>query len=210
MILRVLRRLLPPLTAEGRARRKLFSIRPGAGEIAIDCGANVGVVTDHLSKWGATVYAFEPNPFAFRALKERFANRPNVHCIEKGVLDHAGTERLYFHESSGQDEVLWSVGSSLLEYKGNVDRAKFVDVPIVDLGEFIASLKGRVKVLKLDVEGVEVPILKKLIETGLIDRIDYVFAETHDAKIPELREETNSLRGMIRARKLKHVNLDWT
>ena len=35
------------------------------GDLVIDCGANVGKVTDYFSSKGATVIAFEPNQFAF-------------------------------------------------------------------------------------------------------------------------------------------------
>ena len=42
------------------------------GDLVIDCGANVGKVTDYFSSKGATVIAFEPNQFAFSYLKEKF------------------------------------------------------------------------------------------------------------------------------------------
>jgi FkbM family methyltransferase len=56
----------------------------------------------------------------------------------------------------------------LLEFKSNVNKDKFVDVEIIDLIEFIGSLNQKVKLLKMDVEGVECKILKKLIDTDLI------------------------------------------
>ena len=193
-----------------RAERQFRAIPLGPGDIAIDCGANVGEITDHLARAGATVYAFEPNPFAFEALTRRFAGRANVHCLPRAVSHAAGTARLYFHEHSGQDEVQWSTGSSLLDFKGNVLKDKFVDVDTVDLAAFITSLGARVKVLKIDVEGVEVPIVRALIDTGAIDQVDHVFVETHEHKIPELRADTDALRALIRERGITHINLDWT
>ena len=42
------------------------------GEIAIDCGVNIGHYTEVMARKGATVHAFKPNPHAFKVLKEKF------------------------------------------------------------------------------------------------------------------------------------------
>jgi FkbM family methyltransferase len=208
----MIRKFLPKLLKRWKAKRslrELLRIKLKAADIAIDCGANVGVVTALLCRTGATVYAFEPNPFAFERLKKRFSSNPNIHCFQKGVLDKNGTMRLYLHELSDQDEVKYSTGSSLLDFKGNVLADKFIEVEIIDLTEFIESLHRRVKLLKMDVEGVECRILNKLIDTGIINSIDHVFVETHDRKTPALKPETDQLRERLRKQKLSHVNLDW-
>lgn len=210
MLDHVLNRLFPGRNPIERARREFFAIELTAADIAIDCGANVGDVTEHLCRSGATVYAFEPNPYAFASLQRRFSQRPNVHCLQQGVLDRNETRRLYFHEHSDQDEVHWSTGSSLLDYKGNVRKDKYVDTPVIDLSEFIKSLGARVTLLKIDVEGVEGAILRKLLTTGVIHSIAHVFVETHERKVPELQADTDELRLMLKKMKLTHVNLDWT
>ena len=197
-------------TPEERARRQLFSVRLAPGDIAIDCGANVGTVTEQLAKKGATVHAFEPNPHAFAELERRFASAEHVHCYQHAVSDVPGNLRLFLHERSDEDEVHWSTGSSLLSQKPNVRPDKFVEVEVIDLCDFIRSLPDPVKVLKMDVEGSEVAILEKLIDTGLVHGIAHVFVETHEAKIPELRVSTSALRERIRHLRLHHINLDWT
>ena len=201
---------MPAKTPEQKARKQLFSIKLTKADIAIDCGANVGNITQHLCKSGATVYSFEPNPYAFRVLQDRFSNVQNVHCFLKGVSDNKSKMKLYLHENSDEDQVYWSVGSSLLNFKGNVLTDKYVEVEIIDLCEFIESLNQRVRILKMDVEGVECRILEKIISTGVIDKIDYAFIETHDHKIPELKAETNAIRELIKKRRIENINLDWT
>ncbi len=210
MITEFLKRCRPPRTPEERARREFFSIRVKKGDVVIDCGANVGSITRHLSKSGADVYAFEPNPHAYKVLAQNFSGKRNVHCIPKGVSDQNSLMKLYLHEHSDENEVYWSQGSSLLDFKGNVLKDKYVEVPIIDLCEFIESLNRRVKILKLDVEGVECGILKKMIHTDIIHKIDYVFVETHDHRIPELKEETDAIRALIQERGIQNINLDWT
>ena len=206
---RLLKNLLWLLTAQGRAKRMLFSVKLGVGDIAIDCGANIGDITQHLQKNGATVYCFEPNPYAFKALKKRFLANPKVHCFEKGVFDRNDRVKLSFHELSDSDELYWSTGSSMLDFKGNILKDKYTTIQVIDLCAFIRTLHSRVRLLKMDVEGAECPILKKLIETGLINRIDYLFVETHDRKIPELQPETEEIRRLVKFNNLLNVNLHW-
>lgn len=180
-----------------------------AGDIAIDCGANVGSVTDRIAKTGARIFAFEPNPYAFEVLEKRFRSHPNVQCINKGVLDRSGTVRLYLHEQARYDQVRWSVGSSMLEFKGNIDGSTFVDVEVIDLCGFITQLDSDVKFVKMDVEGVECQIINKLIDTKIIDRIGTLIAEMHDQKIPELRREVEQLRKRLVREKLGNIHLNW-
>lgn len=179
------------------------------GDVAIDGGANVGVVTAAMAEGGATVYAFEPNPDAFARLQARFAGQPHVHCLPQGVLDEPGRARLFLHQNAAEDPVLWSTGSSLREDKGNVAKDRFVDIEVVDLCAFIRGLGRKVRLLKLDVEGVECRILRRLIQTGMIHEIEHVWVETHDQKIPALCAETDALREQIKAQGLAHVRLDW-
>ena len=210
MIKTILKKLKKEETPEQKARKQLFSIQLGKEDIVIDCGANIGSVTRHLCKSGAKVYCFEPNPYAFEELKKEFSNMKNVHCISKGVSVENGKAKLYLHENSDADEVYWSTGSSLLNFKGNVLNSKYIEIELIDLCEFIESLNSNIRILKMDVEGVECKIINKIINTDVINKIESVFVETHDHKIPELKEETNAIRTLISQRKIKNINLDWT
>ena len=40
-------------------------------KIGIDCGANIGSITEKLLEECDEVHAFEPNPHAFKELKKR-------------------------------------------------------------------------------------------------------------------------------------------
>jgi FkbM family methyltransferase len=181
----------------------------GRGDVAIDAGANIGRVTEIMARGGATVYAFEPNPHAFRVLSRRFKHWDNVHCLQKGAWDQPGAMPLYHHRQDLEDPVKWSTGSSLLENKSNIDPDRSTEVELIDMAEFIKDLDGRVALMKMDIEGAECRVLNKLLDTGIIDRIDALFVETHDAKMPELKPATDKIREEISRRGLKHVHLDW-
>ena len=107
------------------------------GDIAIDCGANIGLVSEKLLEKGAIVYAFEPNPHAFKILQEKFKDNKNFHGINAGVSDSKDELKLFLHVDSEEDPVKWSTGSSFLEEKGNVDSDKYVNIPVIKLSDFI-------------------------------------------------------------------------
>jgi FkbM family methyltransferase len=203
--LRVRRRFRP-----SPVERRVAALGLGRNDVAIDCGANVGHVTEALARTGAWVHAFEPNPDAFAVLDERFRGVPNVELHRLAVLDRAGTTRLHLHVDAAEDPVGASVGSSVLPFKGNVDAETYVDVEAVDLAEFVLALDRPVKVVKIDVEGAECLIVHRLLDSGAIDRIGTVLVELHDRHIPELRDENNRLRERLEHEGLsERVFTDW-
>lgn len=81
------------LRAEREFSRVVHRLKPG--DIAIDCGANIGSVALRLAKTGATVFAFEPDPIAFdqlRTVSQRFAN---LTIYQKAVADRPGLVQLF-------------------------------------------------------------------------------------------------------------------
>jgi FkbM family methyltransferase len=184
-----------------------IELRPG--DVAIDCGANVGLVTRRLARPGVIVYAFEPNPYAFAELQARFHGRPNVHCRNQGVLDTNGAFSLYLHQFSAQAPVKWSTGSSLLANKGNVDPAAAVEVEVIDLAQFVLDLNRRVAVLKLDVEGVEYRILNRMLDAGALGWIDHILVEAHEKRMPALAQEAARVRQRLDAAGITHIDWSW-
>jgi len=178
-------------------------------KIGIDCGANVGNITEKFLSECDTVHAFEPNPHAFKKLKERFLFNPKVFCHENAVLAKEGVVELYFHENSDKDEVRWSTGSSLLNFKSNVLKDKYVEVQAIDICSFISDLNSEIEILKIDVEGVEYEIIHKLIDTGLVDIIKKIHVELHAKKIPELEAKEKELKERIESLDLKNINTNW-
>lgn len=62
--------------------------------------------------------------------------------------------------------------------------------------------------LKLDVEGMELPVLRRLAETGTIERIRHVLVEMHDrAAGGGFIDAGTSVRALLAAH--AHVRLDW-
>lgn len=182
----------------------------GPGDIAIDCGANVGKFTVQMAATGATVYAFEPNPDAYACLASATADYPNVTIFRAAVTTTPGPVKLFLHRFAAEDPVHFSTGSSLVGSKRNVREDKFEVVDGIQFSEFLKGLGDhRVKLLKMDIEGAEVEVLNQLLDEGLHQRIDHAFVEVHDRQIRALTESTRKLRERLAALGADHIRLDW-
>ena len=144
---------------------KLFPwlFRLNKNSIVLDCGANVGRITSYLSLTGAKIYAFEPDPIAFKILTNRCKHKENITCINKGVWDKNAIIQLYRHHEMKKSEPAFTVGSSIIVDKKNVDSTLSFDVEVIDLLSFIHGLNQKIDLIKMDVEGAEIEILKRII-----------------------------------------------
>ena len=182
-------------------------IKPGS--IIIDCGANVGNVSSSLIQSGAKLYCFEPHPLAFHVLRQRFANNSDVKVFNSAVGTHIHAAKLYKHIESSKDELKYSTGSSLVDIKNNVDKNEYYDVNVINLIDFINSLKKKVFLIKIDIEGAEVELLNKFIDEGTYKKVDYIFVETHEKIIPEIEMPTKELKSRIRELKIDNIYMNW-
>jgi FkbM family methyltransferase len=183
------------------------------GDVIIDCGANVGDITSLFARTGATVFAFEPNPLCFTILSKRFKAMSSVHCFNQGVMDRRCTLTLSTPNAHEFWDSIETTVSSSFE-AGAMDGKRYTiwnaEVECIDLDEFIRSLGGRVRLLKVDIEGAELPVLNRLIDSNTINLIDSVVVETHERQMPHLLEATNVLRKRIQSSGLEtKIQLDW-
>jgi len=174
--------------------------------ICIDCGANTGQETIPWAEKGAEVYAFEPHPECFRILKKKTARYDKVHLYEKGVWHMNSTMNLYLREGAGASGI--SESSSLLKSKPNVDKDSYVKVEIIDLVEFIRGLGKRVDVLKIDIEGAEVELVQRIIDTETYKEIGMILVETHE-QIEEISEDIQRLRNLVSELGIDNINMEW-
>lgn len=179
----------------------------GPGDIALDCGANVGVYTDLMASTGASVHAFEPDPVAFGRLMTRMHGRSGVMLHNAAISSEDSSARLFFHHERESDPVTKSQSSSLLGDKPNVDDSAFVEVQTIDLSAFIQR-QGCVKLMKMDVEGAEIVVLNHLLDTKAAELVEQAFVELHDRKYPALVESSDALRSRITGSGLQY-DLTW-
>ena len=155
-------RILHTLCAEGRLYERpttllaLAALRPG--EIVIDVGAHVGLLSI-LSRLAVgtdgVIHAFEPLPETYARLRDNIVlnGYTNVFAHPQALSDKAGEAVFYLNtENEGESSLLAEFGTP----------ACLVDVSTLDRAFPAAEtrLPRRPRLLKLDVEGVEINVLR--------------------------------------------------
>lgn len=197
--------------AKGLMQGILSMLEPG--DVVIDCGANLGVVAGPLADTGATVHAFEPDPYTFGRLSEALAGRPNVILHNAAVGAKAGTLQLMRDADWEKDPDGASVRSTLIEGGRKMDAGSGIDVDVIDFPAFVKALikqHKKIAFLKMDIEGAELDVLEAMEGQGLFDKITLTVAETHEKKFKHLRPRFAALRTTVGAKyPITKVNLDW-
>jgi len=200
-----------------------------ADAIVIDIGANIGLFSLFVRSQSprAKVYAFEPSPIAYQALKANCeAYGPLLHAFNAGVSDRRGAAQLTFYEKSSvfssfhaneeedrqairavvanmvRGELGTAAGSTEEDVDDlmidRLDRQTF-DCPLLSVSDIIRE-NGlpRVDLLKVDAEKCELEILRG-IDDCLWSIINQVVVEVHDRSRQALEEVQSILaaRGFI-------------
>jgi FkbM family methyltransferase len=143
----------------------------GGDDLAVDVGANVGYFTALLSHRARRVVAFEPNPrlaTTVRSNTARLAGGDRVELREEAVSDREGTASLFMPEDFRDSLVVASLAVAGGE--------RSFEVPTVTLDRVVGE--AAVGVLKIDVEGHELGVLRgarEALERGRVR--DIVFEE---------------------------------
>lgn len=120
---------------------------------AIDVGANIGNHALFFADHFANVVALEPNPRLFELLQLNARLRRNIHPLNIGASD-VSEEMLLSYDSSN-----WG-GGQLRSGQSGADRAFTVPVSVRKLDDLVELSSQPIGLLKIDVEGHELRVLK--------------------------------------------------
>lgn len=133
------------------------------GNVAVDLGANGGHYTIRFARSvfpNGRVYAFEPDPRNFEALTLAIAKSglPNVIAEQKATSNKNGTAQLYLNSVNLGDHRLYDSGNGWPS----------VEVETIRLDDYFAKYKGRIDLIKMDIQGSEAWTLAGM--SALIER----------------------------------------
>lgn len=185
----------------------------GPGDLVMDCGANLGEITTLLAATGADVIAYEPDPYAFKKLRRRFAETPNVELVNAAVGASEGTVKLMRADNFDDNPKGASVKSTILEGGRSINAGNSVDVPLLNFLSIIDTqleTHKEIAFVKMDIEGAELDILEAMLASDRFDHIKCLVAETHERKFRDLRPRFKALREAVTAKYPQDkVNLEW-
>jgi len=199
---------LPKIGQRARAWKYREALHLLPGEVAIDLGANVGKMTRRMAGPGVTVYAYEPDPYAFKVLSNTFKEKEGIVCINKAVSDHSGMAKLYFDSRVKENKVEWSIRSSLLVDKPAMNKDDYTEVELVDIAEIINRIDKPIGLIKMDIEGEEIKVLNRMIDLGLTEKVRNIVVETHE-RFPTLTEPTRKLKERIYDLGIGNIDTNW-
>jgi len=169
----ILKALLPARDYEERFHRALMeAIQPG--DLVWDVGANVGYYSQLFAeKVGVDgrVVAFEPSPASAAKVRELVTRFPAIQVVPAAMSEQAG--RAFFDVSSGEE----SVTNHL---RGGTDAGAGEAIAVEVLtGDAFAASEGVPQVIKIDVEGFEIEVLRGLRATLADRNLRAVLCEVH-------------------------------
>ncbi len=173
------------LFSEIFARQSYYFESQRRDPTVLDCGANIGMATLFF-KWlypEARIMAFEPDPATFKLLEQNVsANHLSSVAVYNVAL--AAVEReIPFHVPEP--------GSLMMSAVSSRGGGQSIPVQAKPLSGFITA---DVDLLKLDIEGMEGPVLEELAASGKLSRIREAIIEVHH----NLSERPGNLSSILR------------
>lgn len=157
---------------------EVYKSAPVSGVI-IDCGANIGLSVIYFRKNFPTarIVAFEPSATEFKILRDNidYNKIENIQLFNFALGDKEGTAHLV---SSGD-------GSASLTHRTFFTHHSS-DGPIVSVRRLSEYIESKIALLKIDIEGAEVSVLRELQQSSKIKLISQIVVEFHhdNADIP--------------------------
>jgi FkbM family methyltransferase len=158
-----------------------------SGIVVVDIGSNIGISARFFLENGAEfIYLYEPNQENLEYLDKNIVNFFQRYALESKAVSIATGTNLFEFETTGR--------YGRLADKSNLDDGiarNTTEVEVIGISDVLASVfldHGSLDILKIDIEGLEVEIVKA-IPTSYLSKIKMIQYETwHDGIVTLLPE----------------------
>jgi len=175
------------------AERLRYSYDLGPKSVVFDCGAHLGFFAAEIfRRYQCNVFCFEPMQRHFKELSKRFADTPQIVCLNYGIAPTPGEAKI-----SVEGEA-----SSLFRTTGSTESET---VRFVGLDEALRLADGRkIDLLKLNIEGGEFELLEAILARHLANQFRNIQVQFHQV-IPDYHERWLKIRaGLAKSHRLTY------
>ncbi len=158
--------------------------------VILDCGSNIGMSVLYFKTRypDAQITAFEPDVAAFSCLRDNVAgNRLGGVCLNNKAVSGKDGHVVFWRDPDKEG----ALGNTICP---NTPKA----ASAADSVRLSAYVKGRVDLLKLDVEGAEFEVLEDLSSSGKLGFIRQMIVEYH-LHMPGMPERLSGFLGLLEA-----------
>lgn len=137
--------------------------------IVLDVGGFHGDFAHAITeRFGCQVLLFEPMPAFAEQCQERFGLNPRV-----SVFDYGLGER--------DEQLSLSVSSDASSFVRDQQRGESVAAQLRDVASVWHELElSRIDLMKINIEGGEYPLLRRMLEAGLLNQVQHLQVQFHD------------------------------
>lgn len=156
--------------------------RGSSFDTIFDVGANAGQSALEFERKlpPATIYSFEPLPATFERLTCNVAGHSRVKPINAALGEAPGRHTLFLTQDSLTHSLLPTARQAKDYLGGMMDRSGEIQVQTSTLDDFVRQERiQHIDLLKLDVQGFELRVLRGAAQTLAARRISMLFAEVN-------------------------------
>jgi FkbM family methyltransferase len=154
-------------------------------KVILDLGANIGLVSIHLSPYADKIISVEPTPSRFNILKHFTKGFKNIECVQGAISYKKEITQFYILEDTTEN--------SLMSGKGGIE----ISVQAYTLKNIIDMFNlETIDFVKIDIEGSEIKFLSEENIKTLGDCVKKFFIEFHTINgvhYKEYRDKYNTL-----------------